>query len=89
VRRSHAGAGISLDNGDGGDMDDFAGIRMPGVIKRHMSQPQECVLCFGRVERVAQLAPDLEALERAARVRVSRSLTDAECRQYLHLDACP
>jgi WD40 repeat protein len=32
---------------------------------------------------------DLEALERAARDRVTRSLTDAECRQYLHLDVCP
>lgn len=31
---------------------------------------------------------DLEALERLARERVSRSLTDAECLQYLHVDAC-
>ena len=32
---------------------------------------------------------DPEALERLARQRVTRSLTDAECRQYLHVDRCP
>ena len=32
---------------------------------------------------------DLEALEAIARQRLTRSLTEAECRQYLHLDACP
>ena len=32
---------------------------------------------------------DLEALERIARERLTRSLTEAECRQYLHIEACP
>lgn len=32
---------------------------------------------------------DLDALERIARERVTRSLIDAECRQYLHIEACP
>jgi WD40 repeat protein len=32
---------------------------------------------------------DLEALEKIARDRVTRSLTEAECRRYLHLDSCP
>jgi WD40 repeat protein len=32
---------------------------------------------------------DLDALERIARQRVTRSLTEAECRQYLHVEGCP
>jgi WD40 repeat protein/DNA-binding SARP family transcriptional activator len=32
---------------------------------------------------------DLQELMALARSRVTRSLTDEECRQYLHLDACP
>ncbi len=32
---------------------------------------------------------DLEELRALARDRVTRSLTDEECRQYLHLDGCP
>lgn len=32
---------------------------------------------------------DLEELIDQARSRVTRSLTTAECQQYLHLDACP
>ena len=30
-----------------------------------------------------------EELMALARARVTRSLTDAECRQYLHVDQCP
>ena len=32
---------------------------------------------------------DLAELLPLAQSRVTRSLTEAECRQYLHLDACP
>lgn len=32
---------------------------------------------------------DLETLERAARQRVTRSLTDAECQNYLGIETCP
>lgn len=32
---------------------------------------------------------DLEALERIALERVTRSLSEAECRRYLHTDRCP
>ena len=32
---------------------------------------------------------DLDVLIDIALSRVTRSLTDAECVQYLHLDACP
>jgi hypothetical protein len=31
----------------------------------------------------------IEELVSLARSRVTRSLTDQECHQYLHLDACP
>ncbi len=34
-------------------------------------------------------ALDLDALVDIAQGRVTRSLSDAECREYLHLDACP
>jgi WD40 repeat protein len=34
-------------------------------------------------------AVQLEALVSLARSRLTRSLTDEECRQYLHLEACP
>ena len=34
-------------------------------------------------------ALDLDDLLQIARQQVTRSLTDEECRQYLHLDACP
>jgi WD40 repeat protein len=34
-------------------------------------------------------ALDLEELIEIARNRVSRSLTDAECRQFLHVEVCP
>ena len=34
-------------------------------------------------------ALDLDELVALARQRVTRSLTDDECRRYLHLDACP
>ncbi|HEX6386600.1 MAG TPA: hypothetical protein VF177_18160 [Anaerolineae bacterium] len=36
--------------------------------------------------RVYTLLEDTIAL---ARARLTRSLTDEECRQYLHTDACP
>ena len=32
---------------------------------------------------------DLDALERIALERVTRSLSEAECRQYLHVESCP
>jgi WD40 repeat protein len=41
----------------------------------------------GGVSRV--YAVQLEALISLARSRLTRSLTDEECRQYLHLEACP
>ena len=34
-------------------------------------------------------ALDIEELLAIARRNVTRSLTDEECRQYLHVDACP
>lgn len=34
-------------------------------------------------------ALDLDDILEIARQQVTRSLTDEECRQYLHLDACP
>jgi hypothetical protein len=46
------------------------------------------IATVGRWGDVRIHSRDLDALERAARDRVTRSLTDAECRQYLHLDAC-
>jgi ABC-type branched-subunit amino acid transport system ATPase component len=38
-------------------------------------------------ERV--LVPDIEQLLQAAHLLVKRSLTDAECREYLHVPVCP
>jgi hypothetical protein len=34
-------------------------------------------------------ALDIDDLLEIARQNVTRSLTDEECRQYLHVDACP
>jgi hypothetical protein len=34
-------------------------------------------------------ALDLDELIALAQSRVTRTLTDEECQQYLHLDACP
>jgi WD40 repeat protein len=34
-------------------------------------------------------ALDIDDLLRIARQKVTRSLTDEECRQYLHVDQCP
>jgi hypothetical protein len=34
-------------------------------------------------------ALDLQTLTALARSRVTRSLTEEECRQYLHLEVCP
>jgi WD40 repeat protein len=38
---------------------------------------------------VAGLTFDIDELVRIGRSRVTRSLTDQECRTYLHVDACP
>jgi WD40 repeat protein len=38
---------------------------------------------------VRMWALDVDDLVRLARERVSRGFTEGECRQYLHLDACP
>jgi ABC-type branched-subunit amino acid transport system ATPase component len=35
------------------------------------------------------LIPDIERLLQTAHLRVNRSLTDEECRQYLHVQVCP
>jgi hypothetical protein len=32
---------------------------------------------------------NIDDLIKVAKSRITRSLTTAECRQYLHLDACP
>jgi len=34
-------------------------------------------------------ALDIDVLLEIARQKVTRSLTDEECRQYLHVEACP
>jgi hypothetical protein len=34
-------------------------------------------------------ALDVEELIALARTRVTRGLTEAECQQYLHVEACP
>ncbi len=39
--------------------------------------------------RVWHIWSDVEAMLTAAENRLTRSLTDEECRQYLHLEACP
>jgi WD40 repeat protein/DNA-binding SARP family transcriptional activator len=38
---------------------------------------------------VRVFTPDMTELVELARSRVTRSLTEAECRKYLHLDTCP
>jgi WD40 repeat protein len=38
---------------------------------------------------VAGLTFDIDELVQIGRTRVTRTLTDQECRTYLHLDACP
>jgi WD40 repeat protein len=40
-------------------------------------------------ETVHIFALDLDLLIDLAQARVTRSLTDQECRQYLHLEECP
>ena len=40
-------------------------------------------------DRVFEYLLPLDEFTELARSRVTRSLTDEECRQYLHLDACP
>jgi len=37
----------------------------------------------------ATLALDLDDLLKIAHDELTRTLTDAECRQYLHVEACP
>jgi WD40 repeat protein/DNA-binding SARP family transcriptional activator len=41
------------------------------------------------IERVYEYLLSLDDLTELARSRLTRDLTDEECRQYLHLDACP
>ena len=41
------------------------------------------------VGNVREFVLPLDELVELAESRVTRSLTDDECRQYLHLDACP
>jgi WD40 repeat protein len=39
--------------------------------------------------RVALLILPIDELRKLARDRVTRTLTDEECRQYLHVEKCP
>ncbi len=44
---------------------------------------------FGREGMVRVWALDIDDLLAIAQQKVTRSLTEDECRQYLHVDACP
>lgn len=51
--------------------------------------PDGTMLASGSAGQVQIWALDIEDLLEIARREVTRSLTDEECRQYLHLDRCP
>jgi WD40 repeat protein len=47
-------------------------------------------LVTGDIEGITRVwALDLDDLIGIAKDKLTRELTDAECREYLHLDACP
>lgn len=60
----------------------------PGMV--HFS-PDGSLLVTGNVfnQTVQVFALDLDLLKSLARQRLTRSLTKAECRQFLHVDECP
>ena len=62
-----------------------------GTVERMVFSPDGSMLASmsGDDEMVRVWALDIDDLLEIARREVTRSLTDAECRQFLHVDVCP
>jgi WD40 repeat protein/DNA-binding SARP family transcriptional activator len=65
------------------------GLHTSGVISVDFSQDGSRLVSGGWDGTVRVYTLRLEELVALARQRLTRSLTDDECRRYLHLDSCP
>jgi WD40 repeat protein len=61
----------------------------PTAVRTVVFSPDGRMLAAHRVGEVRVWALDIDLLLEIARERVTRSLSEDECRQFLHLDRCP
>jgi WD40 repeat protein len=96
VEFSPDGASVATGAGDGtlrlfdiGSETQRLVLHAPGYVRSLAFSPDGSLLASVDQTTVRVWALDIDDLLEIARQNVTRSLTDEECRQYLHVEACP